>query len=359
MRHLILLLFVLAAGINNATAQGCVAIRNITGFGQYLQTEKAFASYNWLLNVNNRYFKSYRDFKGGTDQKTPKQDESKVYSYTMDLMVSRLMRDGWSVSLGLPISANTRSATLEHGGPGTTRHSTHSFGIGDLRLTTYKWLLRPTVKQKGNIQAGLGIKFPTGDFRVQDYFYRNDTTLVLAPVNPSIQLGDGGTGIISELNGYYQFSKTISIYGNAFYLSNPRDHNGVSTTAGKNPSPLQVQTKNTVASVTDQYSLRAGVDLTVDRLILSAGLRDEGVPADDLIGRSSGTRRAGHSLSFEPGITYRMNKMSVYAYVPIIFDRETRQIVPDKLASDITGTYILSQGGFADYLVFVGALFKL
>lgn len=359
MRHLLLLLCFFAAAINHATAQGCVVVRNISGFGQYLQTEKAFASYNWLVNVNNRYFKAYRDFQGGTEQRTPKQDESRVYSYTMDLMVTRLMREGWSLSMGLPIMANTRSTTLEHGGAGTPRHSTHAFGVGDLRLTAYKWLLRPKVTQKGNIQVGLGIKFPTGDYRVQDYFYRNDTTLVLAPVNPSIQLGDGGTGILSELNGYYRFSKAISVYGNAFYLTSPREQNGVSVTGGRAPTLLQVKTRGTVASVTDQYSLRAGVDVDFGQVTLSAGWRKEGVPAYDLIGGSTGFRRAGHNMSIEPGVTFRMRKASVYTYVPIIFDRRTKQVTSDKLAREVTGIYTLGKGGFADYLLFAGVLLKL
>ena len=71
-----------------------------------------------------------------------------------------------------------------------------------MRFTAYKWLFKTSVRQKGNIQLGLGVKLPTGDYKYQDYFYRNDSTKVLASVNPSIQLGDGGTGIIGELNSF-------------------------------------------------------------------------------------------------------------------------------------------------------------
>ena len=69
----------------------------------------------------------------------------------------------------------------------------------------------PSVRQKGNIQLVLGIKLLTGDYKYQDYFYRNDTTKLLPAVNPSIQLGDGGTGIITELNAFYFLTKSISI----------------------------------------------------------------------------------------------------------------------------------------------------
>ena len=115
------------------------------------------------------------------------------------------------------------------------RHTTSAYGMGDLQFTVFKWLLKPTDKQKGNIQIGLGIKFPTGDYKKQGYFYRNDTTRVLSTLNPAIQLGDGGTGIIAELNTYYFLNskKTISLYGNFYYLVNPADINGTQYTMGK------------------------------------------------------------------------------------------------------------------------------
>jgi len=69
---------------------------------------------------------------------------------------------------------------------------------------------------------GLGIKLPTGDYRYQDCFHKNDSLKILGPVDQSIQLGDGGTGITLEANSFYAFSKRTSVYMNAYYLSNPR-----------------------------------------------------------------------------------------------------------------------------------------
>ena len=50
--------------------------------------------------------------------------------------------------------------------------------------------------------------------------------IVLGPVDQSIQLGDGGTGFSTEMNAYYNFSKHLSVYGNLYYLLNPREQNG-------------------------------------------------------------------------------------------------------------------------------------
>ncbi|MBI1781891.1 MAG: hypothetical protein HYR66_11055 [Sphingobacteriales bacterium] len=340
-------------------AQGCVAIRSINGFGQYLHGTNAFSSDNWQININQRYFKAFRDFKGTTDQKTPSQNESVTKSYTMEILLTRIFNKGWSVALSLPYLVNSRETNGEHGGPNTTKHTTHSSGIGDIRITAYKWLITPRVNQNFNIEAGLGIKLPTGDYKYQDNFYRNDTTYVSAPVNPAIQLGDGGSGIVAELNTFYFLTKSISLYGNFYYLSNPREQNGSSTLFGRTATSLQLKTYNTVASVTDQYAIRIGANAVAGDWVFSGGLREEGIPVKDLIGGSNGTRRAGYNISVEPGITYRTKKVDIYAYVPVVIKRKIKQNIPDQLATQITGTYTHSPGGSGNYLLFAGIAFRL
>ncbi|MFC0772450.1 hypothetical protein [Terrimonas alba] len=345
----------------SANSQGCVVVRNISGFGQYNLTDNAFTTSDWQLNINNRYFKAFKDYKGTVDQKTPGQNESVVKSFSTDVSIARLLRNGWSLYLSIPFAANSRETSLEHGGANTKRHTTHSFGIGDIRFTAYKWLLKPTVKQKGNIQLGLGIKFPTGAYNYQDFFYRNDSVKVLAAVNPSIQLGDGGTGIITELNTFYflNATRTLSLYGNFYYMANPRVQNGTAITFGRVPSRIDSLANNIFLSVADQYSIRVGVNYSLKSWAFSLGIRDEGTPVEDILGGSEGVRRAGHNFSVEPGVIYKREKTSLYAYVPVIVGRETKQTLSDQFKTKYNGSYTLTPGGFGDYLVFVGALFKL
>ena len=355
----LLLATVILSGQGNA--QGCIPLRNIAGFGQYNLTDNGFSVSDWQLNINTRYFKSFRDFKGTIDQKTARQNEAVVKSYSTDFSLSRLFRNGWSFNLSIPLAANSREASLEHGGPNTTRHTTRSFGLGDIRITAYKWLISPTVRQKGNIQLGLGLKFPTGDYKYQDYFYRNDSTKVLSAVNPSIQLGDGGTGLITELNFFYRINTTgtISLYGNLYYLLNPREQNGVAITSGRVPPRIDSLANNIYMSVADQFSLRAGAYFGIKKWAFSAGLRHEGSPVEDLVGGSEGVRRAGYVLSVEPGVIYRMKKASVYSFVPVTVKRKISQNLADKFKSNYLGTEFISPGGSGNYQVFVGVLFKL
>jgi hypothetical protein len=264
------------------------------------------------------------------------------------------------LSLAMPILANSREASKEHGGPGTTRHTTRAYGLGDIRFIAAKWLLKCKENRKGNIQLGLGLKLASGDYKYQDYFYRNDSTRVLAPVNPGIQLGDGGLGIISELSSYYKLNDLIGFYTDFYYLSSPREQNGVSPLSGNTPTANQIKAGVTETSVTDVYSLRAGAYFHLaSQLSISAGVRYEGVPVYDLIGGSGGTRRPGHNFSVEPGITYSLNKVSLYAYVPINISRSIDQSVPDKILSELTNKYTLSPGGSGNYQLFFGVLFAL
>jgi len=340
-------------------SQGCIPVRSINGFGQYTFTDYMCTPSSWQFSIAGRYFRSFRDFREKTDLKTPAQNESVNEVYTMDFSLSKMFEHGWSVSMSLPVSANARTSSFEHGGPNTARHTTRSFGAGDLRFTVYKWLLPATIQQKFNFQVGLGIKLPTGDYKYQDYFYRNDTTEVLSALNPSIQLGDGGTGFITEVNAFYIFSKTISVYGNFYYLINPREQNGTAYTMGKTPTAIQIASGGVETSVPDLYSLRAGMYINMHAFSFSAGIRDEGTPVYDLVGGSNGARRAGYYLSVEPGILYKMKKCILYAYAPIVVDRSIKQNVPDKKTSGITHVFTAGPGGSANYELLAGISFKL
>jgi len=350
-------LFILIA--DTAQSQGCIMIRNISGFGQYNLTDNSFSTSSWQLNINNRYYIASRDFKGTTDLKLSEGDRTFIRSFATDISATKFLNNGWSMNLSLPFSVNSRSTNKDHGGPGTARHTTRSFGLGDIRFTVYKWLLNPSVSQKINVQLGLGIKLPTGDNTYEDYFYKNDSTRILAPVNASIALGDGGTGIITEINTFYVLNKTISFYGNFYYLMNPRDQGGASTTTWKTPTALELKTTAAVYSVPDLYSVRAGLYINFAKVSLSAGFRDEAVPFSDLFGGVNGRRRPGYNLSFEPGIIYKIKNSSIYVYLPVTVARKIKQDITDARASEITGEFKMLPGTTGDYSIFVGALFRL
>jgi hypothetical protein len=103
--------------------------------------------------------------------------------------------------------------------------------------------------------------------------------------------------------------------------------------------------------------MRAGVDYTMDKLVGALGLRYEGVPSHDLIGKSDGLRRVGHIFSIEPGLQYKFKTSFLYTFVTIPVARATVKAPTDQQASEITGTDFTTPGHFANYVIFLGYTF--
>jgi hypothetical protein len=341
----------------NASAQGCVAIRSTGGICEMNEhADSADTKGYWIFNNNDRYYKSFRHFVGKTEQY---QRIDVLHNNVINKVVStdnsftRVFNNRWSLTLDLPMIDNSRSQVSAG-----TRFSTHSSGIGDINATAYYWLLNPAITTRGNIQVGAGIKFATGTYDYQDYFLQADGSRVLQAVDQSIQPGDGGTGLIVAMNGYYNFTHRFGLYGNFFYLVNPRDVSGTPTSASA-PSALKLQETSNIISVPDQMLIRFGASLAVNKWDFSLGVRDDALPAHDLVGGSDGFRRPGYIFSAEPGATLRISKnAAIYFYMPIAIIRDRIQSVPDIRGTEITGKYTQGDAAFADYVVNVGLTVK-
>ena len=75
MKKIILFSIVAIFALNNkSVAQGCVAIRSN---GNTCSMGSPAAAKGWLMNINNRYFKSHRHFVGTIEQKEREIQELK------------------------------------------------------------------------------------------------------------------------------------------------------------------------------------------------------------------------------------------------------------------------------------------
>jgi hypothetical protein len=350
---LIIAILIVAAGLQ-LNGQGCVAIRGIGGI-----CNKPSEAGSWYLDLNSRYFKSYKHFVGKEEQHHRIEESSNVinHSYELDATVTRVFNSRWSMGVTLPVLGFGRSSLYEH--DGRTRHSTQSFGIGDIRIAAYRWMFDPKKSHNGNLQLGLGLKLPTGNYTYMDYFYKKADSSVLGPVDQSIQLGDGGTGVTFEINGFYNFSHRLGVYGSFFYLLNPREQNGTSTARGGTPNATAKKYNTDVMSVPDLFMTRAGVSYMVNKLNFSGGLRIEGLPSSDLIGGDRGFRRPGYIISAEPGITHVGKRTNTFLYVPIALVRNRTQSNSDIRRSADMGTHVQGDAAFADYLINLGITIRL
>lgn len=347
---------------SKVNAQGCVAIRSN---GNTCTLGKPGESQGWQFNFNTRYFKSYKHFVGTEEQKERVEKGTEVinHSFNWDFTFTKALKNRWSVAVNIPLISNVRSSMYEHYGNNNSakegaRRNTESFGIGDIRIAAYRWLLNPVNSPNANIQAGLGIKLPTGDYKYQDYFHKLSSTgadsAVMGFVDQSIQLGDGGTGISLELNGFVNFSHMLSLYGNFYYLANPREQNGTSTGRGGTPNASAIKYFTGTMSVPDQYMVRGGLNLMVDQFNFSGGMRIEAIPSSDLIGGDRGFRRPGIVTSLEPSLSYTTKKGNFYLSVPVAIKRNRTQSYSDKLRTIDDGVKRQGDAAFADYLINAG-----
>ena len=337
-----------------ANAQGCVAIKGTSG-----TCSRPADSKGWEMNLTNRYFRSYKHFVGTEEQKQRVEEGSNVinHSYELDVSAIRTLNSRWSLAIIVPFLAYGRSSLYEH--DGKTRNSTHSFGIGDVRLSAYRWMLDPQTSHKGNVQLGLGIKLPTGNYNYQDFFYKKIDSVVLGAVDQSIELGDGGTGLTFELNTFYNFSHKLGVYGNFFYLSNPREVNGTSTTRGGISSVTAKKYNTDVMSVPDLFMARAGLAYMMNNVTFSGGIRIEGLPSKDIMGGSRGFRRPGYVVSAEPTVTWVAKKASFNIAVPVAIKRDRTQSDSDKRQTTDSGIYKQGDAAFADYSINAGLTIRL
>ncbi len=304
----------------------------------------------WQVSGSWRYQYSHRHFVGPEEQVERAEDRSQVKNNInlFELGVRYNASDQWSFSLGIPYLMAERSSPLRNSNRVVVaRTVTEANSVGDITLTARRMLWKPQDSPKGNISLGLGVKFPTGDYKVYDGRVRlvNGQRVVSdESVDQSIQPGDGGTGIIFDFQGFRSMTQNFALYGSATYLVNPRGTNGVPTFRGA--------VGEEVMSVADQYVARVGGSFynpAWEGFGVSLGGRLEGVPVEDLIGDSDGFRRPGYAISAEPGVSYTRGPSTVSLAVPVALYRNRTRSVPDRLVPGRHG-----DAAFADYVIFLG-----
>jgi hypothetical protein len=295
---------------------------------------QSFVSYRWLT-ADTGYI--------GTDEDKDYDERvgADITVQSVDVNLTYALTRRFSLSLTTPLIYARAKDRLSHGGAySSPRHTTHASGLGDIRLTANAWLFDPDTSNKGNVVLSLGVKAPTGNDDVTDTFYKPSGPERDA-VDISIQPGDGGWGVILEMQSFRSIFERTYVYGTGYYLINPREDNGVYTQI-----PAYGQLRK--VSVPDQYQARAGLSYALwphQGLAVSLGGRIDGQPQEDLIGGNGGFRRPGYSIYVEPGLTLSRGKNTFSLYVPVgvAYNRQRSELDKD---NDGHGP-----GAFADYLI--------
>jgi hypothetical protein len=318
----------------------------------------------WQATVGYRHFRSFRHFVGSVEQNAEnvakglaERDRASTnvinHVHQPSFGVSYGVTDRVSVSADLPYFHALRRSP---GNASRPTFATKASGISDLTITGRYWLGDPKKHSRQNVSLGLGIKLPTGNDRAEDDFLvriQNGVRIEeRRPVDQSIQPGDGGYGLVPELQAFKAFGRFVA-FASGTYLINPRETNDFP----RNGPSASIDTSgamNHLLSVADQYAARVGVATSVKTLGVNLGLRWEGTRASDLIGGSRGRRRPGYTLGIDPGVSCSWKGNTVSLNVPYAIRRVRSQNYADKLETRQTGHFENGDAAFADYAILFG-----
>lgn len=307
----------------------------------------------WAGSLSYRWLHSFREFHGDRDLPYPTDPGLYANTHVHGLDVSFVYQatDRLSFTLEVPFQDGDRTTFYEH--DFVRRKSTHAGGVGDVRIASNFWLFSPAKHHDGNISIGLGVKIPTGNDSAMDFF-RRPSGLVFRPVDPAIQPGDGGWGIVTELAMFQKIYTNTFAYAQGIYLINPRDSNHVQQPTGDEDFFTLGEFGYIFNSVPDQYLARAGLGYLLwpkNGVSISLGGRVEGVPVEDFIGDSHGWRNAGYAFYIEPGLSVTKGHVSISVTGPIAFHRHANKNLTDIKVSKDLGLDFGGNAAFADYLI--------
>ena len=377
MKKILIIAILFTAYINQTSAQGCVAVRQMGG----INAMSTISSYNlnkgdFQVGTNYRYFHSWRHFVGTEEQKQRQNtgggigldgkdhgNAVNIYSHALDFNFSYGVSNRLQVNLTIPFVHNERSQVLRQKTPvvDTFRYSVYAKGLADVRVSANYWVFDPAKATKGNLMVGAGLKLPTGSHSETDQAPQTDGTKQIGVMDQAIQPGDGGLGFSVELQGFYKLSKSIYAFANGYYLFNPKESNG--TFKSKADSGLAGYN---IYACPDQYFVRAGFMAAVgkaQKLAFSLAGRFEGIPAYDAFGGQVAYRRPGYVIAIEPGITYRTGNSSFSLFVPYNIVKNRIQSAADKAKQDMQNSkitdpanrvHVQGDAAFADYSISVG-----
>ena len=256
------------------------------------QTSTQLKKHQWQVDVAYRHLYADKWFVGTElrEDAAPFHHPLYLNIHSVDLGVEYGVTNKLSLVLTLPFSYGTHSRFYQD----QQRHEVSSSGLGDISVAGNYWLRDPGKASVGNVAFGLGVKTPTGSNTVRRQVFLANGQVPDPPVDQSIQLGDGGWGVIAQAQAFRQIYHRWFGYTYEWYLLSPKEMTNV-------PSPIA----GVNLSVPDVYSARVGASYMVapkQGFSLSFGTRVDGIRERDLVGGNDGFRRPGYTLYLEPGL---------------------------------------------------------
>lgn len=298
---------------SEASAQGCILLRQTSpmfGTTDSLGNEPG----TWNVTFTGRNSTADHHYNGTVYQVQRQTEQTYVVNRqnSMTATVAYQLTNRISLNAGIPfVEASWGIPSPRTGGP-AARANENARGIGDITSLARFAVVNPASGRSWNLMVGGGVKFPTGDNSATDVFPDNQGLNNLERhVDISVNPGDGGWGIILDLQGYKQLGR-FTTFGSGTWLANPKD------TGAPTRGTLVTATATNFNTVSDQFVFRTGTAVALtEHISASIAWRMEGVPRYDVIGDSHGFRRPGVEMYWEPGVTFTSGRHSVSFNVPV------------------------------------------
>jgi thiol-disulfide isomerase/thioredoxin len=319
--------------------------------GGYLQPGE------WTATAAYRHVFSHVHFSGPTENFSRAQLGTEVQSKTNleDIMVTYQLTPRCSLTGTLPFLAASRRQQSQYA-------TLHTSGLGDISVGAQYWLRSPRSENatKNNAQLGLSLLMPTGN----DHQNNVVATTYGGPTSTqfpdySVQPGGGSWGAILSWQAFQDLgNNTIGFVDGSYVMSQGGYHNFWTSHGGtSNGPPAATPGMTQFDAIQDQYMIEVGASHPapfLKGLGMTLTVRDEGVPAHNLIGNDLGFRRPGFGIALTPGFIYtRGNSMLQFSVGKVLIRDRTKSV-----AEEVNGAHE-GDAAFANYVWMIGYTLRM
>jgi len=312
---------------------------------------------DWTATLGVRHVFSHVHFSGPTENFSRAQLGTEVQSKTNldDVMFTYQLTPRLSLTGTLPFVYASRRLESQYA-------TLHTSGLGDVSFGAQYWLRSPRSEKAGtnNVQIGLSLLTPSGNDRQSNVVattYGGPTSTQYPDY--SVQPGAGTWGMIMSWQAFQNLGDNTIAYVDGDYVMTQGGYHNFWTshggTASGPPSPTQGMTQ--FDAIQDQYMLEIGASHPAPRikgLGLTLSVRDEGVPARNLIGNDLGFKRPGFSIALTPGFIYtRGSHMLQFSVGKVLIRDRTKSP-----AEEINGVHE-GDAAFANYVWMAGYTLRI
>lgn len=330
-----------------ALAQGCIISRsglesNVGQGGGYLLPG------DWTSTLAFRHVYSHVHFSGPTQNFSRAQLGTEVQSKTNldSLAVTYQLTSRIGLSATLPFLYASRRQQSQYA-------TLHTSGLSDVSIGAQMWVRSPRSEKAGtnNAQIGVSLLLPSGSDRqnnvVATSFGASSTTQY---PDYSVQPGGGTWGMIMSWQAFQSLGSGTTAFVSGNYVMTQGGYHNFWTAHGgtSNGAPSPTPGMTQFDAIQDQYLVEVGLSHPAPRirgLGLSLAVRDEGVPARNLIGNDLGFKRPGFGIALTPGFTYSRGNHNLQFSLGKVMIRDRTKSV----AEEINGAHE-GDAAFANYV---------